>query len=379
MDAARVPEAIAQFERAVALDPRYALPYVGLAHARFWLYESTRASDRPDAVTLAAAIADAHRATDLDPDLAEAHAALALMLLSAGRSPEALAAGRRAVALEPGNWRNHCRLGIVAWGSERIAAFERVLGLYPDFAYAYYGLAMVHVARGDLPGAERLLRQGVPLQDRQGGAAERYPGRGLHWLLGLVRLAAGDTKDARVEFDRELSSSGGGVYAAEFVMNAYDGHGFARLRDGDADGARAMFGRALDAFPDHARSLLGVAAACHRMGLTAERDAAVEHATRAVGELRAGGRPAEAAMAGAMLHVVCARPLEATSLLERLARRLARLCRVDDPDRTVLRATRLRRSVPARADSRRRAIEIALTATSPFFHDRLTTRGGAGL
>ena len=55
------------------------------------------------------------------------------------------------------------------------------------------------------------------------------------------------------------------------------------------------------------------------MGLTAERDAAVAHATRAVGELRAGGRPAEAAMAGAMLHVVCARPLEATNLLERLA------------------------------------------------------------
>ena len=194
MDAARVPEAIALFERAVALDPRYALPYVGLAHARFWLYEPPERATARTGSTLAAAIADAHRAIDLDPDLAEAHAALALMLLSAGRSPEALAAGRRAVALEPGNWRNHCRLAIVAWGNERVTAFERVLGLYPDFAYAYYGLAMVHVARGDLPGAERLLRQGVPLQDRQDGAAERYPGRGLHWLLGLVRLAAGDTQ-----------------------------------------------------------------------------------------------------------------------------------------------------------------------------------------
>ena len=206
MDAGRVPEAIALFESAVALDPRYALPYVGLAHARFWLYEATRARNRPDAATLAGAIADAHHAIDLDPDLAEAHAALALMFLSAGRGAEALAAGRRAVALEPGNWRNHCRLAVVAWGGERISAFERVLGLYPDFAYAYYGLAMVHVARGDLSAAEQLLRQGVPLQDRQDGSAERYPGRGLHWLLGLLRLAVGDTQDARVEFDRELMS-----------------------------------------------------------------------------------------------------------------------------------------------------------------------------
>src|SRR5204863_821002 len=126
----------------------------------------------------------------------------------------------RAVALEPGNWRNHCRLGVAAWGDERIEAFERVLDLYPGFAYAYYGMAMVYIARGDLPRAEQVLRRGAPLQDREQGTAERFPGRGLHWLLGLTRLALGDTKDATAEFDRELASDGREVYAAEFVMNA---------------------------------------------------------------------------------------------------------------------------------------------------------------
>ena len=126
MDAAHVPAAVADFERAVTLDSRYALPHVGLAHARFWLYEATRARNQPDAATLTVAIADAHRATDLDPDLAEAHAALALMLLSAGRLAEAVAAGRKSVALEPANWRHHCCLGVAAWGDERVAAFERV-------------------------------------------------------------------------------------------------------------------------------------------------------------------------------------------------------------------------------------------------------------
>ena len=316
MDVAHVPAAVAHFERAVALDPRYALPFVGLAHARFWLYEATRARNQPDATTLTAAIADAHRATDLDPDLAEAHAALALMLMSAGRTAEAVAAGRRSVALEPGNWRNHCRLGVAAWGDERVAAFERVLDLYPDFAYAYYGMAMVHVARGGLSRAEQLLRVGVALQDRERGTAERFPGNGLHWLLGLTRLAVGDTAEAREEFDRELASGGHGVYAPEFVMNAYDGHGFAHLADGDADGARAMFGRALETFPDHARSLLGVAAACHRAGLTQERDAAIDHAARGVVELRASGRTAEAVMATAFSHIVCERPDGAATALE---------------------------------------------------------------
>ena len=318
MDAAQVPAGIADFERAITLDPRYAPPYVGLAHARFWLYEASRAHNRPDAPQLTAAIADAHHALDLDPDLAEAHAALALMLTSAGRTIEAVAAGRRSVALEPGNWRNHCRLAVAAWGTERISAFQRVLDLYPDFAYAYYGIAMVHIARGDLPRAEQTLRQGVPLQDRQAGPIERFPGKGLHWLLGLTRLASGDSKEARVEFDLELASGGTDVYSAEFVMNAHDGNGFALLADSDTDGARAMFTRALEAFPDHARSLLGLAAVHHRTGLTAQRDAGVDHATRAISELRTGGRLAEAVMATAFCHVVSGRPAEATRVLDQL-------------------------------------------------------------
>lgn len=318
MDAAQVPAAVADFERAVALDPRYALPYVGLAHARFWLYEATRARNRPDVATLIAAIADAHRAIDLDPDLAEAYAALALMLMSAGRTAEAIAAGRRSVALEPGNWRNHCRLGVAAWGDERVAAFEHVLDLYPGFAYAYYGMAMVYIARNDLARAEQVLRRGAPLQDRADGTADRFPGKGLHWLLGLTRLALGDVKEAVVEFDRELAFDGSELYAAEFVMNAYDGHGFVRLADGDADGARAMFTRALERFPDHARSLLGVAASCNRKELLREKEAAVQHAVRAAGELRSSGRVAEAMMADAFGHIVCERAHEATATLDEL-------------------------------------------------------------
>ena len=318
MDGAQVPAAIADFERAVALDPRYALPYVGLAHARFWLFEVTRARNRPDATALAAAIADAHHAIDLDPDLAEAHAALALMLTSAGRTAEAVVAGRQSVALEPGNWRNHCRLGVPAWGDERLAAFARVLELYPDFAYAYYGMAMVHIARGDLPLAETLLRHGTPAQDRKERSADRFPAAGLHWLLGLIRLASGDAGGGPREFDREIASAGHEVYAAEFVMNAYDGHGFARLSDGDLAGARDMFGRALEVFPDHSRSLLGFAAACDTPDLRSQRDAAIQHATRAIGELGSSGRLAEAAMAEAFCHVVGGRPAEAIGVLEQL-------------------------------------------------------------
>ena len=252
LDAARVPGAIADFERAVALDPRYAAAHVGLGNARFWQYQMSRARNQPDGALLARAIDHVRRAIELERDLADAHATLAFLLVSAGRSAEALAAARRAVALEPGYWGNQFRLAHAAWGDERLQALGRVMELYPDFPFAHFEAAMVHIARGTLDRAESTLREGTIVQDRQADLKQRYPANGLHWLLGMVRLARGDAAEALLEFDRELVSGPGQLYAAEFAMNAHDGAGFAHLATGDAGSAVTRFHRALDLFPDHA-------------------------------------------------------------------------------------------------------------------------------
>ena len=48
LDPAHVPAAVADFERALELDPRYALAHVGLAHAKFWRFQASRAQTRAD-------------------------------------------------------------------------------------------------------------------------------------------------------------------------------------------------------------------------------------------------------------------------------------------------------------------------------------------
>src|SRR6266699_5160690 len=73
-------------------------------------------------------------------------------------------AARRAVSLEPGNWRHLFRLGHATWGEERLRAGAATLALYPDFAFAYFQSAMVHVARGHLTEAEGVLRHGAAIQ-----------------------------------------------------------------------------------------------------------------------------------------------------------------------------------------------------------------------
>lgn len=321
LDGSLVPGAIADFERAVALDSRYALAHVGLANARFWQYEMSRARNHPEAALLARAIDHVRRAIELERDLAEAHATLAFLLMSAGRAGEALAAARRAVALEPAYWGNQFRLAHAAWGEERLRALARAMEVYPDFPFAHFEVSMVHIARGALDRAESVLREGTIVQDRQAHLRQRYPAKGLHWLLGLVRLARGDAAEARAEFEREIVIGPSQLYAAEFAMNAHDGLGFTCLQTGRPSQAVAMFERALELFPEHARSLVGLGAA---LGATGRRPAAAEafaRATAAIEGLRRGGRTSEATLAEAFLHSVNERPDAAIGALQALLER----------------------------------------------------------
>jgi DNA-binding winged helix-turn-helix (wHTH) protein/tetratricopeptide (TPR) repeat protein len=321
LDASLVPAAIAGFERAIEADPRYAVAHVGLANARFWQYEMSRARNHLDAALLARAIDHVRRAIDLERDLAEAHATLSFLLVSAGRATEALAEARRAVALEPGYWGNQFRLAHAAWGEERLQALARAVDLYPEFPFIHFEAAMVHIARGNLDPAESVLREGGLVQDRQSDRKQRYPAKGLHWLLGLVRLARGDAAEAQREFHAEITSGSSQLYAAEFAMNAHDGSGFAWLDNGDPEAAAVQFRCALELFPEHARSLVGLGAALEASGDTAGGEAAFARVDAAVEALRRGGRGSEATLAAAMHHAVRGRQQEAFDCLEALLER----------------------------------------------------------
>ena len=274
----------------------------------------SRARNRPAREALNAAIGHARRAVEIDPELAEGHAALAFFLAFADRHKEGLAAGRLAVAIEPANWRHQFRLGMAAWGSERLGALDAVLASYSRMAFAHFGMAMVYVARGDLRRATETLEAGLASE----GMTDRFPANGLHWLMGLIRLHQGDRTGARFSFDRELASAGSRLFADEFAMDAFDGHGFALLADGDAAGAAAMFNAALERYPQHARSLVGLSEACRQLGANEKRNSANARADAAIRDLTENGREVEAAMAAAFADVVNGRHDVAISRLSAL-------------------------------------------------------------
>jgi DNA-binding winged helix-turn-helix (wHTH) protein/tetratricopeptide (TPR) repeat protein len=296
LDVREMPQAIADFERAAAADPRYALAYTGLAAAEFALYESTRWQNDPAVDLLHRAAEHARHAVQLDETLAEAHATLALVLVSSWQTNEAAPSARRAVALEPSNWRHLFRLGHATWGDERLRAAASTLALHPDFAFAYFQTAMLHVARGHLREAETVLRQGAAVQDRQIKRGGRYPALGLHWLLGLVRLAQDDVHEAIAELEREHAlAEPHRLYGREYALYALHGMGAALLRARRIDEAIDRFRRALELYPQHGRSHIGLALALRAAGSTSAANAALEEADRALVTL-AHMRPIEAAL-----------------------------------------------------------------------------------
>jgi DNA-binding winged helix-turn-helix (wHTH) protein len=252
------------FARAVATSPDQAPIHVGLANACALQFEMTRADEAPDTDAIRAAAHHARQACRLDAQYGEAWATLGFVLERAGNHTDALAASRRAIALESDNWRHHLRLSSIGWGEERLQAARRTLALLPGLSLAHWLAATVLVARQRLEDAEHELVAGIAGQSDR-GAESRFSGVALHWLLGLISLARGDESQAMEEFERELfTEPGGHLYARECCANTWYAIGALHLRQGDASDASTAFGRAIERVPGHPMARLGLALAAGR-------------------------------------------------------------------------------------------------------------------
>ena len=298
-----------RFRAALRSAPDQASAHVGLANACVMQFEMTRADESPDRAALAKAAHHAREACRLDAAYAEAWATLGFVLGRSGSS-DALAASRRAVTLEPDNWRHHFRLAFVGWGEERLREARRTLALLPGFPLAHWLAATVHVARQALVEAERELAAGIAGQDGQDVGQSRFSGVALHWLLGLIHLSRGDRDRALEQFERELSFEGSGhLYARECCANTWYAIGAMRLREGRVADAREAFGRAIERVGIHPMARVGLAAAIVRQRSAGRHAGRRKPASIRVRSTRRWPAPSQLVLAGA--HHEAARLVEA--------------------------------------------------------------------
>jgi TolB-like protein/Flp pilus assembly protein TadD len=185
-------QAIAQFDQAIRLDPRYAQAYAASSVA----WQGLAGSFDTDAVAVRNEIAQARAAADmalqLDPELAFAHEALAgLMAAFDFNWTGALAESQRAMKLAPGD--SGAKAGLAAIQarlgqiSSAVELDRQALGSTPLSAGGYFGLGRKLVGLGQLDEAESALRQSIKLTS---GASRP------HAYLAMIEVLRGDAAAA---------------------------------------------------------------------------------------------------------------------------------------------------------------------------------------
>ncbi len=195
-DGARFPDAIAQIEQALRLDPTYARGWSRLATLRV-LTPIYRPGDFDS--SLAAAEKAARRAIELDSSLGEPHAVLGLTFVQRRQSLDAEPAFRRALELDPqdvtANFWFATNLVSNGYLQRANRILDKVLTIDPMYPNGLNWRALTAFGEGDVDLAERLARR-----SRDAGLAHA----GL--ALSFVAEARGQREEAIVQLTSALSA-----------------------------------------------------------------------------------------------------------------------------------------------------------------------------
>ena len=238
--------AAALFQRAVDLDPAYALAYTGIADAAI-LLSARHYGNLPMHEALARARPAVERALELSPGLAEAHASLGLLQLIEGDADAAVRSFEHALALNAGYSMAHVWLGLALVAQGRyVEAAERNLRVYrldplapivvtnagfdalrfgrdtearerflaaveldPTFPVPCSGLSRLAATRGDLQEALRWTERAI----------EVAPQRAFyHARRGLLLLQACRLDEARHAVEEARARAPDNVFDAELIV-----------------------------------------------------------------------------------------------------------------------------------------------------------------
>ncbi|MGH7548731.1 MAG: tetratricopeptide repeat protein [Gemmatimonadales bacterium] len=146
------------FERAIEVDPNYALAYAGIADCCSFIYTYWDAS----AAHLEQADAASRKALELDPELAEAHTSRGLALAFARRHAEAEQAFNIAIQLNPKLFEAHYFYARARYQQGKLAeaaqSFEEACRLRPDDYQAASFLSQTYDGLGRKADAGRVHR-----------------------------------------------------------------------------------------------------------------------------------------------------------------------------------------------------------------------------
>jgi tetratricopeptide (TPR) repeat protein len=201
--------AVAAYRQAIAIDPQYAAAYGALASAQGYL-----ADNEGDRAAMQESIATADKAIALAPGLPDGYIARGIARLSHNKDwAGAKADLEKALALNASDSRVQIGYGrlLIALGNvpEAIAATRKAVDLDPLSSIAWAQLGRMLTASGQLPEAEDALARTLEISPESEYA---------QFHMGELQLLEGKPRDALVSFQKAGTYGPAGVAMAEYSL-----------------------------------------------------------------------------------------------------------------------------------------------------------------
>jgi TolB-like protein/Flp pilus assembly protein TadD len=239
---------ISYFQQAIAIDPSYALAYVGLAEANRALslsgempsaeYMPKAKAAAQKAIEIDDTLAEGHsalgfivfwhdwdwneaenqckRALELDPNSADSHLVYAHLLSNTGRHSEALAEAKRARELDPLNLRTNALEGefLIHAGrtDEALDRLQKTFELDPNYWFAHVFASSAYIEKGMFAEA---VAEAKKARDLSEGNAQPFG------FLGYALAKLGKQAEARVVLQELLNRSAERSVPAYYIALIY--------------------------------------------------------------------------------------------------------------------------------------------------------------
>jgi len=187
-DQGRMEEAIAELQKALAINPDYAEAHYNLGNA---FLQQGRMEE---------AIAQYQMALEIMPDDEEVHNNLGNVFLQQGRMEEAISCYQKALEINPNHAKAHNNLGNAFRQQgrleEAIAHFQKALAINPDYAEVHNNLGVVFTQQGRIEGAISQFQKALEIKPDYAEA---------HYNLGNAFLQQGHVEEAIAHFQKALA------------------------------------------------------------------------------------------------------------------------------------------------------------------------------